>query len=59
MLISDVETLEDIRIVNMLLIRVYDRAMDVIGRESYITKRVDDALDATNKILDLLDEEEE
>ena len=55
MLKSDAETLEDIRIVIMLLERVYYRELDVIGGESFITKQVDEALDAMNDIVEIFE----
>lgn len=59
MLKSDAETLEDIRIVNMLLERVYHREFNVTGGESFITKQVDELLDVTNDIVEILEEEGE
>lgn len=58
MLKSDAETLEDIRIVIMLLERVYYRELGVTGGESFITKQVDELLDAMNDIVEILEEEE-
>lgn len=57
MLKSDAETLEDIRIVIMLLERVYYRELGVTGGESFITKQVDELLDAMNDIVEILEEE--
>mgnify|MGYP005981858335 CR=1 FL=1 len=59
MLKSDAETLEDIRIVIMLLERVYYREMGVAGGESFITKQVDEQLDAMNDIVEILEQEGE
>lgn len=59
MLKSDAETLEDIRIVIMLLERVYYRELDVVGGESFITKQVDEALDAMNDIVEIFELEGE
>lgn len=55
MLKSDAETLEDIRIVNMLLERVYQRETGIAGGESYIAKQVDEVLDALNDIVEILE----
>lgn len=59
MLKSDAETLEDIRIVIMLLERVYYRELGVAGGESFITKQVDEQLDAMNDIVEILEQEGE
>lgn len=59
MLKSDAETLEDIRIVIMLLERVYYRELDVVGGESFITKQVDEVLDVMNDIVEIQEEEGE
>ena len=53
MLKSDAETLEDIRIVIMLLNRVYCR--EDVGGETFITKQVDEVLDALNDIVEILE----
>jgi hypothetical protein len=58
MLKSDAETLEDIRIVNILLERVYYRELGVAGGESFITKQVDDVLDVMIDIVETLQEGE-
>ena len=55
MLKSDAETLEDIRIVIILLERVYYRELGVSGGESFITKQVDELLDAMNDIVEILE----
>lgn len=59
MLKSDAETLEDIRIVIMLLERVYYRELGVTGGESFITNQVDGLLDVMNDIVEILEEEGE
>lgn len=59
MLKSDAETLEDIRIVIMLLERVYYRELGVVGGESFITKQADELLDVMNDIVEILEEEGE
>lgn len=56
---SDAETLEDTRIVIMLLERVYYRELGVVGGESFITKQVDELLDAMNDIVEILEQEAE
>ena len=43
----------------MLLERVYYRELGVTGGESFITKQVDEALDAMNDIVGILEEEGE
>lgn len=57
MLKSDAETLEDIRIVNVLLERVYFREWDVAGGESFITKQIDEAIEKMNEIIEMLEGE--
>ena len=59
MLKSDAETLEDIRIVIILLERVYYRELGVAGGESFITKQVDEVLDVMNDIVEIQEEEGE
>ncbi|MDT2390504.1 hypothetical protein [Enterococcus avium] len=55
MLRKDAETLEDIRIVIMLLERAYFRELDVASGESFITKQIDDVTDKMNEIIEMLE----
>jgi hypothetical protein len=55
MLKSDAETLEDIRIVNVLLERAYFREWDVAGGESFITKQIDEVTEKMNEIIEMLE----
>lgn len=57
MLKSDAETLEDIRIVIVLLERAYYREWNVAGGESFITKQIDDVTDKMNEIVEMLEGE--
>ena len=57
MLRKDAETLEDIRIVIVLLERAYYREYSVVSGESFITKQIDDATDKLNEIVEMLERE--
>ncbi|MGX7126558.1 hypothetical protein [Enterococcus viikkiensis] len=57
MLKSDVETLEDIRIVNVLLELVYHREFNAVGGESFITIQIDEAIEKMNEIIEMLEAE--
>ncbi|MDT2637962.1 hypothetical protein [Enterococcus dongliensis] len=57
MLKSDAETLEDIRIVIVLLERAYYRECNVVGGESPVTKQIDESIESMNEIVEMLEGE--
>ncbi|MBU5366667.1 hypothetical protein KQI33_14895 [Enterococcus devriesei] len=57
MLKSDAETLEDVRIVIVLLERAYYREWNVAGGESFITKQIDESIESMNEIVEMLEGE--
>ncbi len=57
MLKSDAETLEDVRIVIVLLERAYCREWNIAGGESFITKQIDESIESMNEIVEMLEGE--